>query len=183
MQSGAVHSGELVVTVKGKSLPEMKRLSLTFNYDPSEVDLLESLVTTPIPSTAFGAHIDTATHTLGITIVATSTFTVGEGAEVSIIRVPSSGGTPSDAVRLNDALCIDINDTEVAVSIDEVGVIVSPAIRSAPGYSREVSVPGKMLALDGRSCARGAAGVYVHTTGRAVFFSGRRVAAEIVERD
>lgn len=167
---------ELVFIVSGKQLPVMKRLSLTFAYDPLLTSLANATVSSPVPSTAFSAHLDTAARELVLSILAASSVAVADGAAVTVIHTRlTPAAAPNNAVRLVAALCIDNSGNEIAPAIGTASVRPPFLTRNRVSHISGTGIPAALLKLDGRiysATARGAAGVGIGDNGVRVFFHG-----------
>jgi hypothetical protein len=167
---------ELAFTVSGKQLPVMKRLSLTFAYDPSATSLANATVSSPVPSTALSAQLDTAARQLVLSIVAASSVAVADGATVTVIHARlTPGAAPGNAVSLVAALCIDGSGNEIAPAIGPASVRQPFLTRTRVSRVGGTGIPAALVTLDGRiygATAHGAAGVGIGDNGVRVFFHG-----------
>jgi hypothetical protein len=117
---------DLTLTVTGKQLPQLKRITLTFTYNPLGVNTVNAIVSSPLPSTALGALLDTANHTLVLNIIATSNVTVGDGASILVMRAPwVQNVAAAQALQLISAKGIDKNGVEFTPALD-ISSVLSP---------------------------------------------------------
>ena len=141
-------NNELRMTIVGEQLPAMKRISLTFAYDPSVISLAAATVSSPVPSTAFGALLDTAAKNLELNIVATSTFAVPDGATIAMLHAPVVGVSDArNGVSLIAASCNDINGATIVLAI---GSVASRRPLAQRLRAMEAGGPTAVLTLNGR---------------------------------
>ena len=145
---------DIKLSVSAQGLPQFKRLPLTFTYDPSAMDPLGAIVSSPLPSAALGAVLDTSGKKLVLNIIATSTITIADGARVTVFSAPLlQGGTAQNSLRLAEALCIDKDNAPIVLSISNQTLAVRRAFEHAPlSAQARPRLPGKVYMLDGRKC-------------------------------
>jgi hypothetical protein len=155
----------LTLTVAGMQLPALKRISLTFVYNPSGVNAVRALVSSPVPSTALGAVLDTASRKLIINIIAQSSVTMSDGLSLLVISAPLVQSLVSgQALTLASATGIDLNGAAFVPVIDPTS-ISSPLRRStiAPCQTRPHT---SMVLANGRACGTtAAAGLRISSDG------------------
>ena len=171
---------DIKLSVSAQGLPPFKRLTLTFTYDPSAMDPLGAIVSSPLTSAGLGAVLDTSAKKLVLNIVATSTITVADGARVSAISAPLlQGGAIENALRLVDALCIDRDGAPIAISISNRPAAVRRDLKQTPlSAAGRPQLPGTAWVLDGRKCPsnrRGAVLIGRGPDGGTLFLSPLRI--------
>jgi hypothetical protein len=149
----ALSGGVVVLSVSGMQMPVLKRLSLTFAYDPLRTNPANATVSSPVPATAFGAMLDTTAKRLEVNIVATSTFVVAEGAVVSVVHFPASGIDPGSAFRLTAALGTDSSGHTFVPDIIPLAVRRGTRVAALTASAPQTAMPDKAMLLNGRTCA------------------------------
>ena len=156
-------AADFKLSVSALGLPQFKRLTLTFTYDPSAMDPLNAIVSSPIPSAALGAVLDTSVRKIVLYIIATSTITVADGARVSTISAPLlQSGAAQNALWLIGALCIDQDSVQTNLSILDQSAAIKHPFNGAPlSAAGRPQLPGKYICLTEGSAPQTDAGPFL----------------------
>jgi hypothetical protein len=159
---------DIKLSVSAQGLPQVKRLTLTFVYDPLAMDPLRAIVSSSLPSVAVGAVLDTSAKKLILDIIATSTITIADGARVTVFSAPLlQSGTAQNSLRLAEALCIDKDNAPIVLSIANQTLAVRRAFEYAPlSAQARPRLPGEVYMLDGRQCSPNRYGAVLAGGGR-----------------
>jgi hypothetical protein len=149
-------ASQLTVTVSAMQLPALKRMSLTFVYNPSGVNAVRALVSSPVPSTALGAVLDTASRKLIINIIAQSSVTMSDGLSILVISAPFVQSLVSgQALTLASASGIDLNGAAFVPVIDPISI--NSSLRRSTIATHQTRLHTSMVLVNGRACGTASA--------------------------
>ncbi|MBN1306359.1 MAG: hypothetical protein JXA18_00475 [Chitinispirillaceae bacterium] len=162
----------LNVSITGSGLPELRCITFTCIYDPQRVALMDAVISSPLPSTAFSALVDTSEKSLSVSVCATGTMHITDGATMVALRIPLTVSQEGEsAFTLTSASFTDVSDTVHSVPIGSAMV----ARFQASAYNHAATTTpytrcSALYLLNGRKCGftrpRTAAGYLIrHTTG------------------
>lgn len=117
--SKSVGQDQLNVIITGSELPELQSITVTCSYDPQKAAFRDAIISSPLPSTAFSACIDTTESSLTVSVSATSTMTIADGASLIVLRIPLTVSQEGEtAFNLTSA---SLTDTEGEPHTVQVG--------------------------------------------------------------
>lgn len=118
--TSTVSEGEdgLRCTITGTGIGTIQSLQLVLSYDPSEVAIMEALIASPTPETAFSALVDTAANELTVMVVAATTVEIVDDAVIVSMKIPleGPGGSPQGPV-IREASLVDADGNVVDIEI------------------------------------------------------------------
>ena len=129
--STSVDQDLMNVTVSGSDLPEFSSITLNCTYDPQRAELMDAIISSPLPSTAFSAFIDTSECSLSVSVCATGTLQITDGSTLVTLRIPLTGSEEREtAFALSSAAVTDASGETRAVPVGSTAVATSPLYRT-----------------------------------------------------
>ncbi|MBN1759216.1 MAG: hypothetical protein JW863_12900 [Chitinispirillaceae bacterium] len=167
--SSTVNQDLLCVSITGSELPELLSITVNCTYDPERVVLMDAIISSPLPSTAFSALIDTAATSLAVSVNATGTLQITDGSTIVALKIPLAASEEGDnAFTLSSAAFTDVSGETHAVPVGSTAVAAPPLYRAGttPAKQTRNAFSGVLL-LNGkrgnRTSARSAPGYIIRS--------------------
>jgi hypothetical protein len=154
--SKTVQQDQLKVSITGSELPELKSITFTCTFDLERIAVFDAIISSPLPSTAFSALIDTAESTLTVALMATSTIQIADDASLVNLTIPVIiNQNETGAFNLVSAAFIDANGESQTASVGTTSVehAARPFIVREPLTATAANRCASFL-LNGRRCGR-----------------------------
>lgn len=150
MDSGGVFR----LRITGKGFPEIKSIAMNYSYDPLRVTIGNATVSAALPSSAFGATLDTVQKTMILTLAAATTFLISDGAGLAVIRAPECGiVNMTHAIQLLSASATDKSGNPLTVQVVDGGTPIRAFLPNQPvAASANKNGMNRVICLNGRCC-------------------------------
>ena len=126
----SIDQNVLNVSITGSGLPELQGITLICSYAPDRALLMDAIISSPLPSTAFSASIDTSEQLLIVSVCATGSIRIADGTSLVILRIPLSESQEGEsAFSLDSATLTDVSGATHFVSVGSTAVAIPPQYR------------------------------------------------------
>lgn len=132
--------------VTGRGIGTIRSLQMVLSYDPSEVAVVDALISSPTPETAFSAMVDTAANELTVMVVAASTVEIVDDAVIVSMKIPLEGpGGSTQGPVIREASLVDADGNVVAIEIGPTRAGRRATLRSMRAYRAATRGGGKAI--------------------------------------
>lgn len=116
----------ITYTVNATGLPELKCITLVCTYDSQSIQILDAIVSAPVPATAFSVLLEKENSSVTFTVLAASTVTIENNKTILIVHIPSQTEENIPAFTFNKASINDKNDAVSEVAIHQGVLLRTP---------------------------------------------------------
>jgi hypothetical protein len=98
----------IIIFIKGKNMPTANSVRIKLSYDDKVFSIMDAIISSQLPGTAFGATADTLLKILTVNIIGFAPFIVEDNKEIVKMTIPINQNImPTEDLKLTYGLVVD----------------------------------------------------------------------------